>query len=181
MRVASLRWEAEAAGGTGDPGPACRPGRPSERLIDELWGERAPATAAKTLQTYVSKLRKALGEGVVLTRAGGYVLEADGPSRREPVPGSGRGGPRVACAKATFAGAAGLLREALGLWRGPALADFAYESFAQADWPGWRNRGWLRWRTESTPNSGWGSTPGWSTSSRQRVREHPLRERPAGS
>ena len=46
----------------------------SERLIDELWGERAPATAAKTIQVYVSKLRKALGEGVVLTRAGGYVL-----------------------------------------------------------------------------------------------------------
>ena len=46
----------------------------SDRLIDELWGERAPATAAKTVQVYVSNLRKALGEGVLLTRAGGYVL-----------------------------------------------------------------------------------------------------------
>ena len=49
----------------------------SERLIDELWGERAPASAANTLQVYVSKLRKALGDGVLLTRGGGYVLQSD--------------------------------------------------------------------------------------------------------
>ena len=34
----------------------------SDRLIDQLWGERPPATAAKTLQGYVSHLRKALGD-----------------------------------------------------------------------------------------------------------------------
>src|SRR6516164_1747625 len=47
----------------------------SDRLIEELWGERAPATAAKTIQVYISKLRSALGDGVVHTRAGGYVLD----------------------------------------------------------------------------------------------------------
>src|ERR1700756_2811270 len=49
----------------------------SERLIDELWGERPPATAAKTIQVYVSNLRKALGDGVLVTRGHGYLLQAD--------------------------------------------------------------------------------------------------------
>src|SRR5436190_1717342 len=49
----------------------------SERLIDELWGERPPATAAKTVQVYVSNLRKALGDGVLVTRGGGYVLQTE--------------------------------------------------------------------------------------------------------
>src|ERR1700677_2707347 len=48
----------------------------SDRLIDQLWGERPPATAAKTLQGYVSRLRKALGDEVLLTRGTGYVLAA---------------------------------------------------------------------------------------------------------
>ena len=46
----------------------------TDRLIDALWGERPPATAAKTVQVYVSNLRKALGDGVVETRGRGYVL-----------------------------------------------------------------------------------------------------------
>ena len=45
-----------------------------ERLADELWGERPPATAAKTLQGYISRLRKTLGEDVLHTRGRGYVL-----------------------------------------------------------------------------------------------------------
>src|SRR5580704_5254911 len=47
---------------------------PSERIIDELWGERPPATAAKTLQGYVSHLRKALGGGLLHTHGRGYRL-----------------------------------------------------------------------------------------------------------
>jgi DNA-binding SARP family transcriptional activator len=46
----------------------------TDRLIDELWGERAPATAAKTVQVYVSHLRKALGAGVIVTEGRGYRL-----------------------------------------------------------------------------------------------------------
>jgi DNA-binding SARP family transcriptional activator len=49
----------------------------SDRLIDELWGERPPATAAKVLQTYVSQLRRSLGAGLIATRAPGYVLGID--------------------------------------------------------------------------------------------------------
>ena len=56
----------------------------TDRLIDELWGERPPATAAKTVQVHISRLRKALagreGNGsadLVVTREHGYELELD--------------------------------------------------------------------------------------------------------
>ncbi len=53
----------------------------TDRLIDELWGERAPANAAKTVQMQISRLRKALasgaGAGVVVTRERGYELTLD--------------------------------------------------------------------------------------------------------
>ena len=52
-----------------------------DRLIDELWGERAPATAAKSLQVHVWRLRKALGggsaNGPLRTEAGGYALRVE--------------------------------------------------------------------------------------------------------
>ena len=46
----------------------------SERLIDQLWREQRPETAAKALHGYISQLRKTLGHDVLLTRPGGYVL-----------------------------------------------------------------------------------------------------------
>ena len=101
----------------------------SDRLVDELWGEEPPPSAAKAVQVYVSKLRKLLGEGRLATRAPGYVLLI-GPSeldlsRFEALLAEARG--------AEPKRAAPLLREALELWRGPPLADLAYEAFAQTD------------------------------------------------
>jgi predicted ATPase/class 3 adenylate cyclase len=105
----------------------------SERLIDELWGEQPPATALKTLQVHVSRLRKDLPADVLVTREHGYLLET-GPDdvdagRFERLLDDGR--------EALSAGQAHealrSLEEALSLWRGPALADFAYEPFAQAE------------------------------------------------
>ena len=55
----------------------------SERMIDELWGEEQPATAAKTLQAHVSRLRKALAggaDGPIVTHGHGYELRV-GPGR----------------------------------------------------------------------------------------------------
>ena len=105
----------------------------SDRLIDELWGERPPATAAKTLQGYVSHLRKALGNGVLVTRGGGYLLEVTpdqvDADRFEAEVAEAR---RVLAADDT-ARARELLNSALGLWRGEALADLAYEPFAQRE------------------------------------------------
>ena len=105
----------------------------TDRVIDELWGERAPPTSAKTVQVYVSNLRKALGDGVLVTRAGGYAVEIEaaeldlGLFRALIVEG------RRALQDGDPQRASELLREALGLWRGPALADFAHEAFAQRE------------------------------------------------
>jgi YVTN family beta-propeller protein len=105
----------------------------SDRLIDELWGERAPASAIKIVQGYVSNLRKVLGEERLVTRGRGYVLQADpgqlDVDRFESLVAEGLGALNDGDARA----AAGRLGDALALWRGPPLADFAYESFAQSE------------------------------------------------
>jgi DNA-binding SARP family transcriptional activator len=88
----------------------------SDRLIDELWGERPPATAAKTVQGYVSHLRKALGDGLLETRGGGYQPNADtvDAERFEAMVADGR----RALAEGDPAAAHERLRAALALWRG---------------------------------------------------------------
>jgi DNA-binding SARP family transcriptional activator len=97
------------------------PGRvvATERLIDELWGDSPPATAATALHVYVSGLRKALGDRTIVTREPGYAIEVEPESvdlhRFETL--------RTEARSADPPHAASLLREALALWRGPALAD----------------------------------------------------------
>jgi len=101
-----------------------------DRIVDALWGESPPATATKTVQVYVSRLRKILGAEALATRGHGYALEAEPDSvdadRFERLAMEGREG----LAAGDAAGAAQLLQEALALWRGEPLADVAYESFA---------------------------------------------------
>jgi DNA-binding SARP family transcriptional activator len=101
----------------------------SDRLIDQLWGGSPPATASKSIQVYVSRLRKALGEGRIATHPPGYILRASPGeldlARFEQL--------AAEASRAPPASAAGKLREALALWRGPALADLAYEPFAQVE------------------------------------------------
>jgi DNA-binding SARP family transcriptional activator/tetratricopeptide (TPR) repeat protein len=105
----------------------------SERLIDELWGERPPATALKTLHGYISHLRKALGENVLETHRSGYLLAVGADQldvdRFERLAAEGRD----ALSTGDVAGAAERLSTALALWHGAALAEFAYEPFAQAE------------------------------------------------
>jgi predicted ATPase/DNA-binding SARP family transcriptional activator/class 3 adenylate cyclase len=107
----------------------------TDRLIDGLWGAEPPDTAGKALQVYVSRLRKLLepeGRSLLVTRPPGYALdlgeheldlhrfeqlraEAEAALSRDPA---------IAELK---------LRKALALWRGPPLADFAFEPFAQSE------------------------------------------------
>jgi DNA-binding SARP family transcriptional activator len=97
-----------------------------DTLIEGLW-ERPPPSAQKVLQAHVSALRKALGPKAIETRAPGYVLRSGESdlARFEELTERARG--------ETDAGRrAGLLREALDLWRGEPLADFRREPFAQA-------------------------------------------------
>ena len=103
----------------------------TDRLIDALWGERASGTAAKTVQVYVSNLRRALGDGLVVTRGGGYALVTDGCEVDAERFGALVAEGRRALALGDGRAAGTWLREALALWRGPPLADFAYEGFAQ--------------------------------------------------
>jgi len=98
-----------------------------ETLVDALWDE-APSSAHKVVQVYVSQLRKALGPRQIETRAPGYLLRVE-PAEHDlgeferllaAAGDSADPGPR-----------AELLRQALSLWRGPALAEFRSEPFAR--------------------------------------------------
>lgn len=95
-----------------------------ERLIDELWGDAPPETAVKAVQVYISQLRRLLPEGLLVTFSPGYMLELD-----PELVDAHRFARLVADAReARPAEAVEMLREALDLWRGPALAEFTDEA-----------------------------------------------------
>jgi DNA-binding SARP family transcriptional activator len=101
----------------------------TDRLIDALWGEQPPRTAATSLQNFVSQLRKQLGPEVLVTKPPGYLLRID-PLQVDV----NRVNALVTEARAAAAGErAAKLREAIELWRGPPLAEFGFEAFAQSE------------------------------------------------
>jgi len=98
------------------------------RVIEALW-KAPPKTADKIVRIYVSRLQKLVGPGVIDSGVDGYVLRAspdslDAARFERLLEESQRAGP---------AAAAALLRDALALWRGPALGELAYEDFARAE------------------------------------------------
>src|SRR4051812_25033590 len=104
----------------------------TDRLIDDLWHDDPPAGVANALQSLVSKLRKALGStDVVAMRPPGYVLVVDDDAvdvhRLDRHVEAGR----AAVARGALEDAVADFAVAESLWRGPALADFAYDEFAQ--------------------------------------------------
>ena len=109
----------------------------AERLAEDLWAGEPSDRAVHSLQVYVSRLRKALreagGDGIIVTQAPGYVAQVSPEnldaarfealvteSRRQGVAGA-------------LEDAAATLREALALWRGPAMADVADGPIARAE------------------------------------------------
>jgi DNA-binding SARP family transcriptional activator len=104
---------------------------PADRLIDELWRGDSPEGGAGALRVNVARLRKALPDDVLATRSPGYMVRVAADEldlhRFERLVDEAR----TLLARELAADASRRLREALALWRGPALADFAYESFAQ--------------------------------------------------
>jgi DNA-binding SARP family transcriptional activator len=102
---------------------------PTDRLIDLLWGEEAPKSATASLQNAIGRLRRALGGDVLETRSPGYVLSAAPDQidarRFERALSDAR---RLPAEERRD-----LLRAALDLWRGSALAEFAFDDFAQAE------------------------------------------------
>jgi DNA-binding SARP family transcriptional activator/class 3 adenylate cyclase len=112
----------------------------TDELIDTVWGEHPPNTVRQSLQNHVAALRKAIepdsrgGQGrMLLTRDPGYLIQlASGQTdlhRFQLLVEQGR----RALADDQPIEAAGLLHRALGLWRGPALADVLAAS--DLDWP----------------------------------------------
>ncbi len=101
----------------------------TDRLVDLLWGEDAPKTATTSLQNSISRLRKELGAETLETRSPGYVLHADAERidarRFELMLRDAR--------RAGLQERRELLVGALDLWRGPALTEFTFEQFAQAE------------------------------------------------
>jgi len=101
----------------------------TDALVDQLWGERPPRTAVTSLQNFLSHLRKLLGADAVATKAPGYVLRVEPNQidafRFEQAVDQARGlEPEERSRR---------LQAALALWRGPPLADFTFEPFAQAE------------------------------------------------
>jgi predicted ATPase/DNA-binding SARP family transcriptional activator len=108
----------------------------ADRLIEELWGGDLPGNPANALQVVVSRVRRVLedsaGSGRLITRKPGYVLDArwhelDAGRFARLVEEAGRVGP------ADHPRGLSLLEEALGLWRGPALAEFQAQGFAREE------------------------------------------------
>src|SRR3954447_9940018 len=106
----------------------------AERVAVALWGEDAPTSAVKTVQVYVSRLRSALEDpDVLLTTPAGYCLRVQpgelDAERFERQVADGR----EALAAGGAEHAAAQLREAVGLWRCPPLAELAATPFAPAE------------------------------------------------
>jgi WD40 repeat protein/DNA-binding SARP family transcriptional activator/ABC-type hemin transport system ATPase subunit len=150
----------------------------ADRLALALWGDQAPPGAVKTLQVHVSRLRKALGDPeLVETSPAGYrirvragELDADRFARRlEQAQRALRGGqPEKAAA---------MLREALGMWRGPPLAELTFEPFAQAEIARLEEQRLAALETRIEADLTLGRHAALVSELRQLVAEHPSRER----
>ncbi|MEV0521762.1 BTAD domain-containing putative transcriptional regulator, partial [Nonomuraea sp. NPDC050405] len=112
---------------------ALSPGQvvPMARLVDGVWGERPPAGAVNAVQALVSRLRRALPSVPIESHPAGYFLDVEPDTvdvvRFERLAAAGR-----STAAGDPAGGARILREALALWRGPALVDVAGADFFAA-------------------------------------------------
>src|SRR6266542_1710998 len=91
----------------------------TDGLIDALWEEAPPQTAGKALQVLVSQLRRQLGSGRLVTKPPGYVLRVEAGE--------------LDAERFQRLNAEGRFQEALSLWRGSPLAEFAHRRFAQAE------------------------------------------------
>jgi DNA-binding SARP family transcriptional activator len=102
---------------------------PTEQLVDELYGEEPPRTATASLQNSVVALRKVLGPDLLVTRAPGYLLQV----ARDQVDAYRFEQLLADARRASGSERRALLARALDLWRGPALAEFVFEAWAQSE------------------------------------------------
>jgi YVTN family beta-propeller protein len=134
-----------------------------DRLVEALWGEQPPPRGDATLDSYLSRLRKLLGPGRLSRASSGYVLTVESDEldldRFDRLVNDGR------------------FDEALAIWRGPALADIAYEPFAMHAAQELAERRLLAIEQRSEVELAAGKGPQLVAELERLVREHPFRER----
>jgi DNA-binding SARP family transcriptional activator len=148
----------------------------SDRLIDEVWGPDPAKTATASLQNYVSRLRKAIGADLLLSQPPGYVLRVDPEhfdlARFERlVAEAQRAEPRERAEK---------LKAALGLWRGRALEDLAYEPGVRDEVGRLEEMRLTALEQRIEADLALGAATELVSEIEQLVDEHPLREKPRG-
>src|SRR5215472_12553253 len=153
---------------------------PSEQLLVELWGEDSPPGAANALQAAISRLRRVLPAGRLITTAPGYMLrvfpaELDA-AQFEQLIFEGRD----ALTAGAAAEAVQLLDQAMTLWRGPPLADFRYEPFAQAEISRLEELQLACLEERNEANLALGLEGALTAELGRMVSDHPLRERLRG-
>jgi predicted ATPase/DNA-binding SARP family transcriptional activator len=155
-------------------------GRPVsvDRLVDDLWGESAPADPTAALHVRVSQLRRALanaepgGRELVVSQAPGYVLRTDAVDTVRFAALVDRAG-----AIGDPRSRAGVLAEALSLWRGPVLADFADDEFTEAARVRWEELRLAAMEAHAETRLALGEHRELTGELGEQVASHPYRER----
>ncbi len=111
------------------------PGRAldTEVIIDRFWGEEPPETARAALQTYVSQLRRLLGDGVIVTSGSGYLLDLRGHHLDSQVFGALASAARTAMQAGAWQEVVNDADRALALWRGQPFVELQDDEFAIAE------------------------------------------------
>ena len=152
-----------------------------DHLIEALWGDNPPLTAAKTIQVYVSRLRKVLGAEILETSGRGYRLVVDSGScdvdQFDALLAEGRD----ALESENPARALEALRDALALWRDPGLDEFSGEPFAEAELAHLVEARLTVLEDRIDAELAIGRGPELVRELEQLVAEHPLRERLAAA
>src|SRR6516165_12234024 len=153
---------------------------PSEQLLVDLWGEDSPPSAANALQAAISRLRRVVPPGRLTTTGPGYMLrifpaELDA-AQFEQLTFEGRD----ALTAGAAAEAVQLLDQAMTLWRGPPLADFRYEPFAQAEIARLEELQLACLEERNDAHLALGSAGALTAELSRMVADHPLRERLRG-
>ena len=151
-----------------------------DRLIDGLWGERAPPTAQRSLDTYISRLRSLLGPDRIVRRPPGYLVRVEDGELDLDRFDALLEQARAAILSGDSVSAAEVLNAALALWRGPALADLLHEPFAQLEAARLEERRLLALEECIAARLALGQTRELVPELEVLVREQPFRERPLG-
>ena len=151
-----------------------------DRLVDSLWGDRAPETAQRSLDTYVSRLRTLLGAERIERRPPGYLLRVDDGEldleRFEALLEQGR----AAAAAGDPAETRDRLCEAVGVWRGRALADLEPEGAIAVEAERLEERRLLALEGRIDAELALGSGPDLVGELERLVSEHPFQQRLLG-